>query len=172
MAFAQRAQQPARPRLLQALIDSWQQTDVRRKLLFTFAMLVVFRFVAHIPIPGVNADLLKAAFEDEGGVGAFLGQLNLFSGGALRQLSVAALGVYPYITASIIMQILIPIVPACRLCPARVSRAGTAYSSTRTGSPSRWPSFRATASCSSWSRLEQSRASASPARRLYPRSPP
>ncbi|HXH22711.1 MAG TPA: preprotein translocase subunit SecY [Dehalococcoidia bacterium] len=111
MALAQRAQ-AQRPRLLQALIDSWQQPEVRSKLAFTMAMLVVFRFVAHVPIPGVNADLLKAAFEDEGGVGAFLGQLNLFSGGALRQLSVAALGVYPYITASIIMQILIPIIPS------------------------------------------------------------
>jgi preprotein translocase subunit SecY len=97
---------------LQALIDSWQQPEVRAKLAFTMAMLVVFRFVAHIPIPGVNADLLKQAFEDEGGFGAFLGQLNLFSGGALRQLSVAALGVYPYITASIIMQIMIPIIPS------------------------------------------------------------
>ena len=112
MAIAQRGQQAQRPRLLQALIDSWQQPEVRSKLAFTLAMLVVFRFVAHIPIPGVNPDLLKRAFEDQSGVGAFLGTLNLFSGGALRQLSVAALGVYPYITASIIMQILIPIIPS------------------------------------------------------------
>jgi preprotein translocase subunit SecY len=70
-------------------------------------MLVVFRFVAHVPIPGINPDLLKQAFENN----AILGFLNLFSGGALRNLSVAAMGVYPYITASIIMQIMIPIVP-------------------------------------------------------------
>ncbi len=112
MALAQRTQQPQRPRLLQALIDSWQQPEVRSKLAFTLAMLLVFRFVAHIPIPGVNPELLRRAFEDNNTTGAFLGQLNLFSGGALRQLSVAALGVYPYITASIIMQILIPIIPS------------------------------------------------------------
>jgi len=106
--IASRAQQTQRPRLLQALVDAFQQPDLRRKLLFTFAMLVIFRFVAHVPIPGINPDLLKKAFENN----AILGFLNLFSGGALRNLSVAALGVYPYITASIIIQIMIPIVPS------------------------------------------------------------
>ena len=106
--IASRTQQAQRPRLLQALIDAFQQPDLRRKLLFTFAMLVVFRFVAHVPIPGINPDLLKRAFENN----AILGFLNLFSGGALRNLSVAALGVYPYITASIILQVMIPIVPS------------------------------------------------------------
>jgi preprotein translocase subunit SecY len=106
--IASRAQQTPRPRLLQAVIDAFQQPDLRRKLLFTFAMLVVFRFVAHVPIPGINPDLLKQAFDNN----AILGFLNLFSGGALRNLSVAALGVYPYITASIIMQVMIPIVPS------------------------------------------------------------
>ena len=112
MALASgRPQQPSRPRLLQAMIDSWNQEDVRAKLLFVFAMLVVFRFVAHIPIPGVNPALLDEAFESDSSTAAFLGTLNIFSGGALRQLSVAALGVYPYITASIIMNIMTPMVP-------------------------------------------------------------
>ncbi len=110
MAVATRQQQQ-RPRLLQALLDAWSQPEVRAKLAFVFAMLVVFRFVAHIPIPGVNEQALDSAFDSGGSTGAFLGTLNLFSGGALRQLSVAALGVYPYITASIIMQILIPLIP-------------------------------------------------------------
>ncbi len=105
---AARAQPPSRPRLLQAVIDAFQQPDIRRKLLITIGLLVVFRFVAHVPIPGVNRDLLATAFEDN----AILGFLNLFSGGALRNLSVAALGVYPYITSSIIMQLLVPIVPS------------------------------------------------------------
>lgn len=105
--IASRAQQGQRPRLLQALVDAFQQPDLRRKLLFTFAMLVIFRFVAHVPIPGVNKALLSDAFDNN----AILGFLNLFSGGALRNLSVAALGVYPYITASIIMQVMVPIVP-------------------------------------------------------------
>lgn len=105
--IASRAQQGQRPRLLQAVVDAFQQPDLRRKLLFTFAMLIIFRFVAHVPIPGVNKSLLSDAFDNN----AILGFLNLFSGGALRNLSVAALGVYPYITASIIMQVMVPIVP-------------------------------------------------------------
>src|SRR3990172_12167584 len=112
MAVARAQQQPQRPRLLQAMLDAWAQQDVRAKLAFVFAMLVIFRFVAHVPIPGVNPDLLQQAFENDSSTSAFLGTLNLFSGGALRQLSVASMGVYPYITASIIMQILIPIVPS------------------------------------------------------------
>src|SRR5688572_662828 len=111
MTVQARAQQQGRPRLIQAMLDAWSQPDVRAKLAFVFAMLVVFRFVAHIPIPGVNPALLDQAFEGDSSTSAFLGTLNLFSGGALRQLSVAALGVYPYITASIIMQVMIPIFP-------------------------------------------------------------
>ncbi len=123
MALASgRTQQPSRPRLLQAMIDSWNQEDVRAKLLFVFAMLVVFRFVAHIPIPGVNPALLDEAFESDSSTAAFLGTLNIFSGGALRQLSVAALGVYPYITASIIMNIMTPMVPRLQA----ISREGEA----------------------------------------------
>lgn len=108
MAIAARSQQPARTRLLQAGIDAFQQPDIRRKLLFTLALLVVFRFIAHVPIPGVDRTLLKQAFDNN----AILGFLNLFSGGALRNLSVAALGVYPYITAQIVIQLLVPIVPS------------------------------------------------------------
>lgn len=106
-ARARQAQQP-RPRLLQAVIDSFQQPDIRQKLLITIALLVVFRFVAHVPIPGVNRDVLKTAFDNNGLLNIF----NLFSGGALRNLSVAALGVYPFITAQIIMNLLVPIVPS------------------------------------------------------------
>jgi len=109
MALAASRQQAAsRPRLLQAVFDAVQQPDIRKKLLFTGAMLVVFRFTAHIPIPGVN----PAAVENAVNSSQLLGFLNLFSGGALRRLSVAALGVYPYITASIIMQLVTPMVPS------------------------------------------------------------
>ena len=105
---AARQQQVPRPRLLQAVIDAFQQPDIRKKLLLTLALLVVFRFVAHVPIPGVDRDLLEQAFDNN----ALLGLFNLFSGGALRNLSVAALGVYPFITAQIIMNLLVPIVPS------------------------------------------------------------
>jgi preprotein translocase subunit SecY len=103
--------QPAsRPRLLQAMVDAFRQEDVRRKLLFTLAMLVVFRFVAHVPVPNVDRNALAQAFKGN----AILDFLSIFSGGALQNLSVAALGVYPFITASIIMQILTPLVPSLR----------------------------------------------------------
>ena len=111
-----RAQPPGRPRLLQALLDAFQQPDIRQKLLYTIGLLVIFRFVAHVPIPGVNPGFLDAAFDNN----AILGFLNLFSGGALRNLSIAALGVYPYITASIVMQLMVPIVPSLQA----ISREG------------------------------------------------
>ena len=103
-----RQQQVPRPRLLQAVIDAFQQPDIRKKLFITLGLLVVFRFVAHVPIPGVDRALLEQAFDNN----ALLGLFNLFSGGALRNLSVAALGVYPFITAQIIMNLLVPIVPS------------------------------------------------------------
>jgi len=99
-----------RPRLLQAMVDAFRQEDVRRKLVFTLAMLVVFRFVAHVPIPNVDRTALENAFNNN----SLLDFLSIFSGGALQNLSVAALGVYPYITASIIVQILTPLVPSWR----------------------------------------------------------
>jgi len=92
------------------MVDAFRQEDVRKKLLFTLAMLVIFRFVAHVPIPNVDRDALSQAFEGN----ALLDFLSIFSGGALQNLSVAALGVYPYITASIIIQILTPLMPQLR----------------------------------------------------------
>jgi len=109
MAIAASRQQAAsRPRLLQAVIDAVQQPDIRKKLLFTAAMLVVFRFVAHIPIPGVDPNVIQEIIDQN----SLLGFLNIFSGGALRQMSVAMLGVYPYITSSIIMQLVTPLFPS------------------------------------------------------------
>ncbi len=97
----------ARPRLIQAMIDAFSLPDLRRKILFTFGILVIFRFVAHVPLPGVDLEALRQLFESN----ALLGMLDMFSGGAMRRLSVAAMGVYPYITASIIMQLLVPVIP-------------------------------------------------------------
>lgn len=107
---AARAQQISRPQLIQSMIDAMQIPDLRGKILFTLAMLVAFRFVAHVPVPGVDHQALAQAFESQ----AILGFLDLFSGGALANLSVAALGVYPYITASIVMQILVPVIPSLK----------------------------------------------------------
>ncbi len=106
MATAAREQQ--RPQLLQAAINAMFQRDIREKLLFTFAMLVIFRFTANLPVPGVNTDQLSQIFQNS----TVLGFMNIFSGGALQNMSVAAMGVYPYITSSIVMQLMVPIVPA------------------------------------------------------------
>ncbi len=97
----------SRPRLLQAMFDAFSLPDLRRKILLTIGILVIFRFVAHVPLPGVDLDALQQLFERN----ALLGMLDLFSGGAMRRLSVAAMGVYPYITASIIMMLLVPVIP-------------------------------------------------------------
>ncbi|MCL5026608.1 MAG: preprotein translocase subunit SecY [Chloroflexi bacterium] len=93
--------------MLQALLNAFKLPDVRRKLLFTFAMLVIFRFIAHVPVPGVDHARLRQLFAST----PLLGMLDLFSGGAMTSFSIAAMGVYPYITSSIIMQLLVPIVP-------------------------------------------------------------
>jgi len=100
-------QKPSRPRLLQAMIDAFSLPDLRKRILITVGILVVFRFVSHMPLPGLDADRLKELFESN----ALLGMLDLFSGGAMKQFSVASMGVYPYITASIIIILLVPVIP-------------------------------------------------------------
>lgn len=100
-------QRQTRPRLLQAVIDAFHLPDLRRRLLVTLAILVVFRFVAHVPLPGVNPEALRQLFDRN----ALLGMLDLFSGGALKNFSIVAMGVYPYITASIIVTLLVPVIP-------------------------------------------------------------
>jgi len=107
----QAARQTGRPKLLQAMIDAFSLPDLRQRLLFTFAMLLIFRFVAHVPVIGVNIEALAELVSGERQLPLLLGMLDLFSGGAMRNLSIAAMGVYPYITASIIMQLLVPIIP-------------------------------------------------------------
>ena len=81
--------------------------DVRKKVLFVLAMIVVFRFAAHIPVPGVNSENLRAFFESN----QVLGLLSVFSGGGIETFSIVALGIAPFITASIIAQLLSMIFP-------------------------------------------------------------
>lgn len=94
--------------MLKAAINAFKIPDLRRKILFTLAMLVAFRLVSHIPVPMVNAAAVGEILRNN----AILSFLDFFSGGALVNFSVAAMGVYPYITASIVMQLLVPIIPA------------------------------------------------------------
>ncbi len=93
--------------MLDAVRNAFRLPDLRRRLLLTLGVLVIYRLVSHVPVPGVNSAALKQIFESN----ALLGMLNLLSGGALQNFSVMAMGVYPYITASIIIQLLQPIIP-------------------------------------------------------------
>jgi preprotein translocase subunit SecY len=93
--------------MLESVVNAFRIPDLRAKLLFTFGMLVIFRFMAHVPVPGVNYEALRDLFNNN----QLLGLLNLFSGGAMSSFSIVAMGVYPYITATIIFQLLIPIIP-------------------------------------------------------------
>ena len=90
----------------------WRSQDIRRKLLITLGLLMIFRIAANVPAPGVDRAALASFFSSEAGSGGFLGFLNLLSGGTIRNFSLLAMGVYPYITAQIILQLLIPIIPA------------------------------------------------------------
>ncbi len=95
-------------KFLKKIHQIWQDHDLRRSILFVLAMLVIFRIAAHIPLPGVNISALKDFFSSN----EILGLLNIFSGGGMSNFSVVALGIGPYITASIIIQLLTMIVPA------------------------------------------------------------
>lgn len=97
--------------MLQSLTRALQLPDLRRRILFTLGMLLVFRFIAHIPVPNVNPSALQN-LQDALANNQLAQLLNLFAGGALQQLSVASMGVYPYITAQIIVQLLTPLIPA------------------------------------------------------------
>ncbi len=85
----------------------WRTKEIRNGLLFVLAMMVIFRLTAHIPLPGIDPEALHRFFQ----ANQVLGLLNLFSGGTIRNFAVVALGVAPYITASIIFQLLAMIIP-------------------------------------------------------------
>ena len=89
----------------------WYSQDIRSKLLITMGILILFRLAANVPAPGVDRNALQAFF-GAAGSGGFLGFLNLLSGGTISNFSVLSMGVYPYITAQIILQLLIPIIPS------------------------------------------------------------
>ena len=89
------------------LIQIWKAKDLRKNILFVLAMLVIFRIAAHIPVPGVDVGALKDFFSGN----QILGLLNIFSGGSMQNFSIVMMGIAPYITSSIIFQLLGMIVP-------------------------------------------------------------
>ncbi len=96
--------------MLSSMKNLFRVPDLRNKVLFTIAMLAVYRFGAHIPAPGIDQNAV-AAIKEEARGGGVLSFLQLFSGGALSQFAIFALGIMPYITASIILQILTVVIP-------------------------------------------------------------
>src|SRR5512133_746088 len=90
----------------------WKSEDIRKKLLITLLLLVIYRFAANIPVPGINTAVLNSLATGGGAAGSLFNLLDLLSGGTVSHFSILAMGVYPYITAQIILQLLIPIIPA------------------------------------------------------------
>ncbi len=109
--------------MLSAFANSLRIPELRQRIFFTFGMIFICRLIAAVPIPGVDAAFLRDYIEQAGaaaGNGGFLGLFNLFSGGALGNCAVGALGIMPYISASIILQLMTAVVPALE----RLAREG------------------------------------------------
>ena len=115
--------------MLTAFARAFKTPDLRKKLLFTLGIMVVFRMGAHIPVPGVNFTAVQscvtAAQSGKSSSGQLLGLVNLFSGGALLQITIFALGIMPYITSSIILQLLTVVIPRLEALKQE-GQAGTA----------------------------------------------
>ena len=97
--------------MLTAFARAFRTPDLRKKLLFTLVIIVLFRLGSHIPAPGVNTRTSRRCIDVGQGQQRALRPVNLFTGGALLQLSIFALGIMPYITASIILQLLTVVIP-------------------------------------------------------------
>jgi hypothetical protein len=109
--------------VLTAIANAFRVPELRRKILFTLTIIGLYRVGSFIPAPGVDTDVIQAAVGDQ----ATLGLLNLFSGGALEQFAVFSLGIMPYITSSIIMQLLQGVIPTVERW-AKEGEAGSARS--------------------------------------------
>jgi len=90
----------------------WKSEDIRRKLLITLLILTIYRLASNIPVPGIDREVVAGLTTATGATGSLISLLDLLSGGAVSQFSILAMGVYPYITAQIILQLLQPIIPA------------------------------------------------------------
>ena len=106
--------------MLQALRNAIVLPEIRNRILFTVFILVIYRLVSHIPVPGVDRTVLLqiqqniqngALSGSAAGLGNLIGLLGILSGGAVYNFSILSMGVYPYVTASLILQLLVPIIP-------------------------------------------------------------
>src|SRR5579871_3192660 len=96
-------------KFFEAVANIFKIPDLRKRILFTLGMLAIYRLGGHIPTPGIDANRLQAFFQQN--QGTLFGFIDLFSGGMLRRLTIFALGIMPYITASIILQLMTVVVP-------------------------------------------------------------
>ena len=103
--------------MIRTVAKAWKIPDIRKKIIFTLAMLVIFRVGSQIPVPGIDREILAQTFDSETGLFALF---NLFSGGAFSQFTIFALSITPYITASIILQLLTIAIPSLE----RLAREG------------------------------------------------
>jgi len=94
-------------KILNTIINAWKVPELKRRILFTAGIFIVFRLAAHVPVPGVDTTALKQLFSRS----QLLGLLDIFSGGTLANFSIMALGLNPYINASIIFQLLTMVIP-------------------------------------------------------------
>src|ERR671927_541723 len=95
--------------MLSWISNAWRVPELRHRVLFTAMILALYRLGSWIPVPGVNSSAIDAYFSGQGGT--ILGLLNIFSGGALSQFAIFALGIMPYVTASIILQLMTVVIP-------------------------------------------------------------
>ncbi|HTP10111.1 MAG TPA: preprotein translocase subunit SecY [Anaerolineae bacterium] len=98
--------------MLQVFKNAFTLPDLRKRIIFTLGILVLYQLAAHVPVPGVNQAALQNLLQGQGATSALANILNLLSGGALSSFSVLAMGVYPYITAQIIIQLLAGVIPS------------------------------------------------------------
>jgi len=102
----------------------WKSQDIRKKLLISLVLLVIYRLAANIPVPGINTQALAQLRGQFSSTGTFFDFLDLLSGGTVSRFSLLSMGVYPYITAQIIIQLLVPIIPALQRMQERDPREG------------------------------------------------
>jgi preprotein translocase subunit SecY len=107
----------------------WTAGDIRNRLLITFLLLLIYRLAAHVPVPGVDREAVRQIMESgaSGGAGTLVNLLDLLSGGTVSTFSVLAMGVYPYITAQIILQLLVPIIPRLQKMTEEDPRQGREF---------------------------------------------
>ena len=97
--------------MIEKIRNIFQVPELKRRILFTMALIVIYRLGEHLPTPGVNARALAGAFAASGAAGGLFGLYDLFVGGAFSRATIFALGIMPYISASIILQLLGAVVP-------------------------------------------------------------